>query len=296
MPSSTLYRWRARYAKYGMRGLVDESRARKTLPQRTARTAAAVELVLSLREEAPWGKAIMAEVLRRMGVGISASSAGRIIAELLAKGRIARAGAGQWGNAGRRFKRVWARRQRGKPEETPGRIQMDTLKVSNNAGRVVVFTARCVRSGVSWTMAAANGTAASAKRFLLYIKERAPFPITHIQVDGGSEFKAEFEECCQAVNIPLLVIPPRSPRHNGKIENFNGTLRREVFNFRSDFDMTVADVQRALDDFTRRYNHERPNMALPYRDDDNRLRYRTPLEYTQSFISHGKHNPPEIPI
>ena len=100
VPSSTLYRWRARYAKYGMRGLVDESRARKTLPQRTARTAAAVELVLSLREEAPWGKAIMAEVLRRMGVGISASSAGRIIAELLAKGRIARRSAEERGTVG----------------------------------------------------------------------------------------------------------------------------------------------------------------------------------------------------
>ena len=36
-----------------------------------------------------------------------------------------------------------------------------------------------------------------------------PLPVEAIQVDGGSEFKAEFEQACQAKAIRLYELPPK---------------------------------------------------------------------------------------
>jgi len=49
-----------------------------------------------------------------------------------------------------------------------------------------------------------------------------------IQVDGGSEFKADFEAACQARGIRLCVLPPRSPKLNGCVERGNRTHREEL--------------------------------------------------------------------
>ena len=39
-----------------------------------------------------------------------------------------------------------------------------------------------------------------------------PFAVQAIQVDGGSEFHATFEEACQREGIRLFLLPPRSPK------------------------------------------------------------------------------------
>ena len=52
-----------------------------------------------------------------------------------------------------------------------------------------------------------NATARSAKRFLQELVEIAPYKILSIQVDGGSEFMADFETVCEQMSIPLIVLP-----------------------------------------------------------------------------------------
>jgi len=49
--------------------------------------------------------------------------------------------------------------------------------------------------------------------------EDAPFKILSIQVDGGSEFMAEFEAACKELYIPLHVLPPSRPTYNGGVEH-----------------------------------------------------------------------------
>lgn len=51
-----------------------------------------------------------------------------------------------------------------------------------------------------------HAKSSSAKRFLLDIVKQAPFCIESIQVDGGLEFMAEFEDACEELNIPLIVL------------------------------------------------------------------------------------------
>jgi transposase InsO family protein len=59
--------------------------------------------------------------------------------------------------------------------------------------------------------------------------KNAPHQIKSVQVDGGSEFRAEFEEICGKLGIPLIVLPPASPKYNGGVERSNRTMREEFY-------------------------------------------------------------------
>ena len=48
-----------------------------------------------------------------------------------------------------------------------------------------------------------------------------PFDLISIQVDGGSEFRDEFEQACEVLKNPLFVLPPRKP--NGMVV-WNGPM------------------------------------------------------------------------
>ena len=69
-------------------------------------------------------------------------------------------------------------------------------------------------------------TARTASHFLAALKERSPFPIRAVQVDGGSEFMGEFEIACRGSDLQLFVLPPRSPKLNGHASGLRGPTRR----------------------------------------------------------------------
>ena len=56
-----------------------------------------------------------------------------------------------------------------------------------------------------WTVARTyrRATARNAADFFDKVEDDMPWPIKAIQIDGGSEFMAEFETVCQTHNIPL---------------------------------------------------------------------------------------------
>ena len=50
-----------------------------------------------------------------------------------------------------------------------------------------------------------RATSLAAAHFLDTLLDRVPFHVKALQVDGGSEFAAEFEEACQQKELPLFV-------------------------------------------------------------------------------------------
>jgi putative transposase len=118
-------------------------------------------------------------------------------------------------------------------------------------------------------------TAGTARDCLAEVQQRAPFPIRAIQVDGGSEFMAEFETACQQQQIALFVLPPRSPKLNGRVERLNGTARREFWEL-YDGDLELPPLQAALRAWEHAYNHHRPHQALGYQ---------TPAEFLSGLDS-----------
>jgi hypothetical protein len=74
-------------------------------------------------------------------------------------------------------------------------VQVDTLDVRPLDGRVVKhFTARDMVSRWDVVEAHQRATANTATEFLETILSRMPFTVKAIQVDGGSEYRAGFEE------------------------------------------------------------------------------------------------------
>lgn len=108
-----------------------------------------------------------------------------------------------------------------------------------------------------------RATAGCAAAFLDELVARMPFPEQAIQVDGGSEFMADFETDCQAKGIALYVLPPRSPKLNGRVERLNGSCRRELWEC-YDGNLDLPTLQAALRAWETAYNTERPHQALGY--------------------------------
>ncbi len=89
-----------------------------------------------------------------------------------------------------------------------------------------------------------------------------PFPIEAIQVDGGSEFKADFETECQRRRIDLFELPPRSPKLNGHVERNNGAWRYEFYASWDLPDDNLDHINRWIDAFADEFNTFRPHQAL----------------------------------
>jgi len=69
----------------------------------------------------------------------------------------------------------------------------------------------------------------------------------------------EFRDTLTELGARHILIPPRTPRWNGKIERFFGTARSEWSHSRIWPDSTTRD--RALASFMRFYNRRRPHSA-----------------------------------
>jgi transposase InsO family protein len=142
---------------------------------------------------------------------------------------------------------------------------VDTLDLRPLPGVILKhFTARDTVSRWDVLEVATRASAATAGRFLDCLQRRSPFSIRAIQVDGGSEFQAEFERECQRRGILLFVLPPRSPKLNGHVERAHRTHREEFYEV-ADLEWTVAGIRPQLRAWERTYNTVRPHQALGYK-------------------------------
>ena len=90
-----------------------------------------------------------------------------------------------------------------------------------------------------------------------------PFPVNAVQIDGGSEFKAEFEDACAALALTLFVLPPNSPKLNGRVERSHGTHEEEFYQC-YEGDLTLSELRPALRAWETVYNTVRPHQSLDY--------------------------------
>ena len=284
---STLYRWDKALREEGSAGLSSKSRR----PKRVRRPTWSVELaraVLKLREEYPrWGKDKLAPLLRDRGWAVSTSMVGRILRSLKARGVLKEPP--RYGISARRRSRprpYGVRKPREYQAIEPGDIvQVDTLDVRPLPGVVLKhFTARDMVSRWDVLEVHTRATSTLAARFLDSMRRRFPFPIRAVQVDGGSEFMADFETACQRYGIKLFVLPPRSPKLNGHVERAQRTHTEEFYEL-YDGDLDIPSLNQALMRWEQIYDTFRPHHSLDGL---------TPLRYLQqhhpssvsSFLPH----------
>jgi len=260
---ATIYRWRSRWKRMGPGGLEDGSRA----PKRRRRATWSEELsqtVLELREQHGWGKDKLVILLGRAGWHVSTSMVGRILKKLRESGKLVEAPLRDPWQRPRPFKRPYGIR---KPKDylarAPGDIvQVDTADIRPLPGwSFKHFTACDVVCRWHVVEAHSRATAQASVAFLDTLIARTPFPVRAIQVDGGSEFMAQFEEACQERGIQVFVLPPRSPKLNGHVERAQRTHREEFYQV-VDLPDSIQEVNEMLTDWERIHNTFRPHQAL----------------------------------
>jgi hypothetical protein len=107
-------------------------------------------------------------------------------------------------------------------------VELDTLDVRPVAGVVLKqLTASDLVSRWDVLDPHERAPASAAEAALEALCERMPFRVRALQVDGGLEFMAGFEEACHGRGIELFTLPPRSPKLNGSVERANPTRAEE---------------------------------------------------------------------
>lgn len=261
---ATLYRWRERMKAKGWKGLEQLSRRPKQV-RKPCWTEDAVEAVRGYRNLYPcWGKEKLKVFLDEEGIALSVSSIGRILGYLKRTGQVSEVKYKKRWKARQRSKRPYAiRKPKGYEVTQPGDIvQLDTLDIHPfPAVHFKHFTARDVISRWDVVELYPKASSRQAKDFLSQLVARAPFPIKAVQVDGGSEYKAEFEQACQDLQISLFVLPPRSPKLNGRVERAHRTHLDEFYAVHEP-EGDLEHLNKALRSWEWVYNHVRPHRAL----------------------------------
>lgn len=263
-------RWRAILRRDGVRALADRraaSRHRDPWKRREVR-----EAVERVRLQHPCGKDKLAILLARQGVVVSASTVGRVLRELMQRGRIQRLG---W-RPQRRWRprpaRPHARRQRPFERATrPGDlVQIDTLHEYSTLTARYHFSAIDPTRKFAHARLFTSAHSRNAEGFLRECLQRWPDRIRSVQVDNGSEFRGDFERACATLGLDLVTIPPQRPQRNGCVERLQRTFRDEHYAYEP-ASLDLAGANAHLDTYLHYYNHHRPHHAL---------HLKTPMEYT----------------
>jgi len=266
----TFYRWKNRFNPGDLSTLEDDRTTRVPKNLRRPETDPVIVLrVKELRETYPrWGKKKIWKLLEREKLYISISTVGRTLDRLRALGNLKEPAIVTSRLAGakrrRNSKRLYALpRDWNYSVKCPGDlVQVDTVHVYPVPGnRRYQFTANDYVGKHTARVAATTITSKAARRIIDAIEERFPYKIKAIQIDGGSEFKAEFERECQKRGILLFVLPPKSPKLNGVVERMQRTSREEIYDLKP-MPFTIEEHNELLRQEDYIYNHIRPHDSL----------------------------------
>ena len=195
----TIHAWLKRYKRAGPKGLEDRSHRPHSV--RTPTWSTDLERgVLAWREQFPrWGKDKLVVLLRRGGREVSTSMVGRILKHLKDTGQLIEPLPERRKRRKHPPRPYAIRKPKGYLAKEPGDlVEVDTVDLRPLPGvSLKHFTARDVISRWDVLGVYTRATANTAAQFLDAIQARSPQDVKAIQVDGGSEFKADFEVLCQ---------------------------------------------------------------------------------------------------
>ena len=271
---STFFRWLKKYKTRKTTELENKSRRPLNLRETKIISHELVSHILKIRQEYPmFGKEKIRILLQKDGVFVSSSTVGRILTSLFNRNKIVKVSLLKGRKICQRKKmqkRYAQRLKQERPEKLGELIQVDHMVLNTTYGtQFKEFRATCPITRMCTSQIYTRATAKNAREFLKHVIDKFEFKIKSIQVDGGSEFMAEFEDLCEELGIKLYVLPPRSPKINGKVERANETYRYEFWNV-WDIPTEFEEVEEMLSEFEYHYNYERPHQSL---------NYLTPVEY-----------------
>jgi transposase InsO family protein len=277
----TLFRWQDKLKKKDgkLEALNNQSRAPKT--RRVRRTGEVLQSrIIYLRTIHPRiGKSKLNHLLKKEGFRTKETTVGRILDDLKKKGLLplynkvsmyARTGSVIVNT------HVYKKKLR-RPKSLDECVQIDTVVRFVDGIKRYIVTAINTKNRFAFAYTYTNHSSLSASDFIKKLQASAPFPITHIQTDNGSEFAYHFREYLEKQNIVHYHIYPRHPNMNAHIERFNRSLSEEFI--KSNRVILAHDLplfNQKLIDYMIYYNTERPHYSLSLL---------SPLEYIMSNLT-----------
>src|SRR5512138_1956569 len=277
----TFYKWRQRFteSRGARQALLDRSR-RPHRPRRTVPKALRRRL-LALRKRTHLGPRRLRALLVVRGVRHVPSA--MTIAKVLRQAGLTRK---------RRAKPKRARRQFLVPR--PGDlVQLDVKFVPYlvEGRRLFQYTAIDCCTRLRLVQLHEDLSLAAAKVFAQYVLSTFPFRVRCVQTDNDAIFTHwytagpktpldrpvkphPFTEMCARFGATHRLIPPRTPRLNGRVERSHRTDDEEFYHLRRY--ATRADLHRAFTRWLWHYNHTRLHTGHGMQD-------RTPLQRLRSF-------------
>lgn len=147
----------------------------------------------------------------------------------------------------------WAHGDRSEPNKTRNAGKVKVIGVIDDHTRLVYCE---IHSGET-----AKTVSATLKRAAVWFVEQGCGPVQAVMSDNAKCYATSFEfrDTLTQLGARHILIPPRTPRWNGKIERFFRTLDTEWAHGR--VWPSSAQRDRALASFTRFYNRQRPHSA-----------------------------------
>ena len=200
---------------------------------------------------------------------VSESTVGRIIHDLKERGRLPKNSRIRLNGMTGKLHEIKSRqavrktRRKGFQPSSPGDlVQMDTVSIFVDGIKRYMFTAIDTRTRFAFAYTYKSNSSSNGRDFLKKFTSVAPFAVSHIQTDNGSEFLKHFAQSCQDNELVHFFNYPRHPQSNGHVERFNRTVQEQFADWYVDR-LDDPDVfNRGLMDYLIWYNTERPHRSI----------------------------------
>ncbi len=199
----------------------------------------------------------------------SESTVGRIIDDLKKQGRLPKATKlvfnGRTGRLHEKTPRKAIKKTRRKdfqPHRPGELVEIDTVDIFVDGLKRYLITAIDLPTRFAFAYIYKTGSSASAKDFLGKLNWVAPFKITRLQTDNGSEFLKHFAQAAQNQGLIHYFNYPRRPQANGHLERFNRTIQEQFAYYHTDCVDDPEDFNRPLMEYLIWYNTEKVHRGI----------------------------------
>jgi transposase InsO family protein len=272
----SVHKWLKRFEDQGLTGLEESSRAPYHVRTRQITREQRIRIA-HLRNRFPrYGKMKQAELYRSYyQEEISSWKIQKIIEEgglYPDKSKVARLRRHLSQARGQKRRRITNLRKEGKINYL---WHVDTVILTlTEGGYRYLLTAIDEVSKLAFARLYTTHSSRNARDFLKRLHFLTEQQIINIHSDNGSEFKKEFEEACQALQIPQWYSRPHTPKDNPVLERFNRTIQEEFVEVTDQELAETADFNKALTEWLVEYNWVRPHQTLDYK---------SPLQYLDDY-------------
>ena len=263
------YRWNARVVKENsLAGLECKSRRPNRVREKSwdPRVVARITFLRNHVDTCRWGaRKIHWELQKERLCPPSVATCERIIAYLKETGAIRQPDTQFVYRKPKKYNRIHAQGYKKKQHGNLSRIQIDGDRYCILGKVFYNFSAIHINTRYLWSRAYSRASAVCGRDFVMRILATMPaeIPYDAIQIDGGSEFKKEFETYCKQMGIRLLVNRPRTPKQNAYVERVHRTIDEEFYQTREVPD-TLAGINEELAYWVETYNMFRPHAGIGY--------------------------------